>query len=70
VITVRAIRPPINDEPTTDHATTAQSSTEQHLMITSKRTHLGITIRRNQELPQTGRSELIKETDGIGAPRC
>jgi hypothetical protein len=49
VITVRAIRPPITDEPTTDHATTAQISTEQRLMITSRRTHLGITIRRDQE---------------------
>lgn len=68
--TAQATQQVITDEPTTDHATIAQSSTEQRLMIASKRTHLGITIRRSQELPQTGRPELIKESDCLGAPRC
>jgi hypothetical protein len=69
VTTARATQPPITDDPTTDHATTDQSSTEQRLKITSRRTHLGITIRRNREPPQTGQRELIKET-GAEAPRC
>jgi hypothetical protein len=70
VITARAVRPPITEEATTDHATTAQSSIEQGFMITSRRTHLGITIRRNREPPQTGHHELIKLTSTMEAPRC
>jgi hypothetical protein len=74
VTSPRATRRPITDDPTTDHAATDQSSTEQRLKITSKRTHLGITIRRHPEPLQTGQPELITEPDtvdlGLGAPRC
>jgi hypothetical protein len=74
VMSARAARPPATDQPTTDHATTAQSSTEQQLMITSRRTHLGITIRWTREALQTGQPELIKEAHVVdlrtGAARC
>jgi hypothetical protein len=74
VTTARATQRPITDDPTTDHATTDQSSTEQRLKITSRRTHLGITIRRMPEPPQTGQDELIKETGVVDleteVPRC
>jgi hypothetical protein len=46
------------------------AASKQRPKITSKRTHLGITIRRNQELPQAGQSELIKEAKGVEAPKC
>jgi hypothetical protein len=59
VTTARATQRPITDDPTTDHAATDQSSTEQRLKITSKRTHLGITIRGDQGPAQFGRHKLI-----------
>jgi hypothetical protein len=73
VTTARATQRPITDDPTTDHATTNQSSTEQRLKITSRRTHLGITIRRDRERLQTGHCELIKKPhcrSWIGDARC
>jgi hypothetical protein len=54
MISAGAARPLATDQPTTDHATTAQSTTEQHPKITSRTAHLGITIRRAKNPDKTG----------------